>query len=225
MKFKEYASKKVIAIFTAALLVIGGLTGQYHKINTLEKELYIQQNMTEQKYNYTETQPDISSIEDEINKICEYKILDGTFNIKHKYAYERDGLLGMDHRYILTGTADYYYELITNLSTARVISATNDKIKIEVSYPQVNDEACHRVANTFYRLDDECDKTLLSNKLDAEKCTRQWEDSFDTKGLQFVKEYYTYDDVRKDTEKATIDAIKILLEELGYSQSLEVIVK
>ena len=209
----------------SALLVIGSFFTQQHKINELQKELYIQENMTDQRYNYTETQIDISTLKERMNKECNFKVLDGTINIKHTYVYERDSILGLKSRYKLVGTADFYYALNVNLSNAKITKATEDKITIEVPKAFIDDKACHRVANTFLRLTDECSDNILSNKEDTERATRQWEDPFDTKGLQYVQEYYNYSGVQNKAQEATIHQIKTLMEELGYSQSLEVIVK
>jgi hypothetical protein len=66
---------------------------------------------------------------------------------------------------------------------------------------------------------------LLTNRTDTERATRQWEDTFDTKGLQYLDDYYKYADQQDKLEKATVHQIKTLLEELGYSQSLKVIIK
>lgn len=225
MKFKKYASKKVVAIVLTAILAFGTYFNQRQKINDLQRELYIQTNMTEQKYNYTETSVDIDSIYANLNKICEFKILDGTVNIKHTYMYTRDGILGMKHNCKLVGTADLYYELTTNLKNAKILKADNNDITIEIDYPTVNTKACHRVANSFVRIDDECDIDLLAKKTDMERATRQWEDSFDTKGTAYIKEYYTYDDVVDKTTNTTISQIELLFKELGYEQAVNVIVK
>lgn len=96
---------------------------------------------------------------------------------------------------------------------------------MEVPKAEIDKPACHRVANTFIRMEDECDANLLANRTDTERATRQWEDTFDTKGLQYVEEYYNYYEQQNKLERATVHQIKALLEELGYSQSLEVIVK
>ena len=225
MRFKQYASKKVIAIVMAVMLTVGAFFNQQHKINDLQKQLYIEQNMTDQRYNYTETQIDISSLEEKLNQQCDFKVLDGTINIKHTYVYERESFLGLKSRYKLVGTADFYYALNVNLSNAKIVEATNKKIKIEVPKAILDEEACHRVANTFIRLDDECSDNILSNKEDAERATRQWEDTLDIKGLRYVNEYYNLAGVQNKAQEATIHQIKTLMEELGYSQSLEVIVK
>ena len=225
VSFKKYASKKVIAIVMAVMLSVGALFNQQHKINNLQKQLYIQQNMTDQRYNYSETQIDISSLEEKLNQQCDFKVLDGTINIKHTYVYERDSILGLKSRYKLVGTADFYYALNVNLSNAKITKATEDKITIEVPRAFIDDVACHRVANTFLRLTDECSDNFLSNKEDTERATRQWEDTFDAKGLQYVQEYYNYASIQNKAQSATIHQIKTLMKELGYSQSLEVIVK
>ena len=225
MNFKKYASKKVIAIVMAVMITLGGFFNQQHKINDLQKELYIQQNMTDQKYNYTETELDISSLEERLNEECEFKVLDGTINIKHTYVYQRDSLLGLKSKYKLTGTADFYYAMIVNLTQAEIIKATRQKITIEVPRAIMDEDACHRIANTFVRMEDECDDNFLANKEDTERATRQWEDTFDTKGIQYTREYFGYEDIQNQLEAATVTQIKALLEELGYSQSLEVIVR
>lgn len=225
MNFKKYASKKVIAVLMSAMLILGGFFNQQHKINELQKQLYIQENMTDQKYNYTETEIDISTLKEEMNKQCNFKVFDGTINIKHTYVYQRDSILGLKSKFKLVGTADYYYAMIINLQQAEITKATAKKIVMEVPRAEIDKPACHRVANTFVRMDDECDANLLANRNDTERATRQWEDTFDIKGLQYVEEYYQYYEQQSKLERATVHQIKTLLEELGYSQSLEVIVK
>ena len=225
VSFKKYASKKVIAIVMAVMLAVGAFFTQQYKINDLQKQLYIQQNITDQRYNYTATQIDISSLKERMNKECNFKILDGTINIKHTYAYQRDSVLGLKSMYKLVGTADFYYQMIVNLQLAEITQASAERITIAVPKPIIDTQACHRVPNTFLRMDSECDNNLLANKKDAERATRQWEDSFDTKGLVYIQEYYTYSGVQEKAQQATIHQIKALLEELGYSQSLEVIIK
>ena len=225
MNFKKYASKKVIAIVMSVMLIVGGYFNQQHRINDLQRELQIQQNITDQRYNYTDTQIDISTLKERLNKECNFKITDGTINIKHTYVYQRDSILGMKSKYKLVGTADFYYSSSVNLRQANITKATKYKITMEVPRASIDTKACHRVANTFVRMNDECDDNFLANKSDTEKATRQWEDTFDTKGLQYVQEYFGLKNVQDDTQRATVHQIKALLEELGYSQSLEVIVK
>ena len=53
MKFKKYASNKVIATVLSIMLVVGGFFHQQHKINELERQIYIEQHMTDQRYKNT----------------------------------------------------------------------------------------------------------------------------------------------------------------------------
>lgn len=225
MKFKQYATKKVIPIILAVVIPFGAILNQQHKIKYLEGELYKQQNIVDQRYNYTVTEVDKETIQNDINNICDYKILDGKVNIKHTYVYDREGILGINHTKKLVGTADLYYELTTPLKNATINKADNNEITITVDYPTINEEACHRIPNTFIRIDDECDQSLLSSKYDSEQATRHWDDTFDTKGTKMIKDAYTdgYDD--KATTNATIEQVRNLFKELGYSQHINVNVR
>ena len=82
-KFKT----KVIAVSLTGVVVTGVVLNQQYEINQLEKELQIQQNITDQKYNNTETLIDISSIKERLNEECNFKVLDSTINIRHTYSY------------------------------------------------------------------------------------------------------------------------------------------
>lgn len=218
------ARKIVIGILLGVSILFTSIfIGQHNKINNLKKDLYIQTQTTEQRQNYTETTIDTSTIKEKFNNEKKYEILNSTINIKHSYHYERDSLLGLKSRYQLTGTADFYYSYVVNLSSYEIIEANKDKIKISVDKPRLDKESCHRVSNTFYRLDDECTANIMSNKHDAETTTRQWEDTFDKKGLENVKEYYNLKNKNNILESRTKTVITELLRELGYKQRIEII--
>ena len=216
---------KVIAVSLTGVVISGVVLNQQYEINQLEKELQIQQNIADQKYNYTETLIDISSIKERLNEECNFKVLDSTINIRHTYSYKRDSILGFKSEYKLVGTADFYYALTTDLSQSTIVKATDAKIVIEVPRAKIDEKAYHRVANSFVRLDHECSANILSNKQDAEKATRQWEDSFDTKGIEYVENYMTRDSVQNKIDKLTIRQVQTLFEKLGYTQAIEVIIK
>ena len=216
---------KVIAVSLTGVVVTGVVLNQQYEINQLEKELQIQQNITDQKHNYTETLIDISSIKERLNEECNFKVLDSTINIRHTYSYKRDSILGFKSEYKLVGTADFYYALTTDLSQSTIVKATDAKIVIEVPRAKIDEKAYHRVDNSFVRLDHECSANILSNKQDAEKATRQWEDSFDTKGIEYVEKYMARDSVRNKIDQLTVRQVQALFEKLGYSQAIEVIIK
>lgn len=216
---------KVIAVGLTGVVISGVIINQQYEINQLEKDLQIQQNITDQKYNYTETLIDISTLKEQLNEECNFKVLDSTITIRHTYSYKRDSILGFKSEYKLVGTADFYYALTTNLSQATIMKVTEDKIVIEVPRATIDEKAYHRVANSFVRLDLECSANILSNKQDAEKATRQWEDSFDTKGIEYVEKYMARDSVRNKIDQLTVRQVQALFEKLGYSQAIEVIIK
>lgn len=216
---------KVIAVGLTGVVISGVIINQQYEINQLEKDLQIQQNITDQKYNYTETSIDITTLKEQLNEKCNFKVLDSTINIRHTYSYKRDSILGFKSEYKLVGTADFYYALTTDLSQSTITKATRDKIVIEVPRAKIDEKAYHRVANSFVRLDLECSANLLSNKQDAEKATRQWEDSFDTKGIKYVEKYMARDSVQNKIDQLTVRQVQALFEKLGYSQAIEVIIK
>ena len=218
-------NKKVIAVGLTGVIISGVVINQQYEIKQLEKDLQIQQNIADQKHNYTETSIDISTLKERLNEECNFKVLDSTINIRHTYSYKRDSILGFKSEYKLVGTADFYYALTTDLSQSTITKATRDKIVIEVPRAKIDEKAYHRVANSFVRLDLECSANILSNKQDAEKATRQWEDSFDTKGIEYVEKYMARDSVRNKIDQLTVRQVQALFEKLGYSQAIEVIIK
>lgn len=216
---------KVIAVGLTGVVISGVIINQQYEINQLERDLQIQQNITDQKHNYTETSIDITTLKEQLNEKCNFKVLDSTINIRHTYSYKRDSIFGFKSEYKLVGTADFYYALTTDLSQSTITKATRDKIVIEVPRATIDEKAYHRVANSFVRLDLECSANILSNKQDAEKATRQWEDSFDTKGIEYVEKYMARDSVRNKIDQLTVRQVQALFEKLGYSQAIEVIIK
>lgn len=216
---------KMIAVGLTGVVVSGVVLNQQFEIRQLERDLQIQQNITDQKHNYTETLIDLSTLKEQLNEECNFKVLDSTITIRHTYSYKRDSILGFKSEYKLVGTADFYYALTTNLSQATIMKATENKIVIEVPRATIDEKAYHRVANSFVRLDLECSANILSNKQDAEKATRQWEDSFDTKGIEYVEKYMARDSVRNKIDQLTVRQVQALFEKLGYSQAIEVIIK
>ena len=192
---------KVIAVGLTGVVISGVVLNQQYEIRQLERDLQIQLNITDQKHNYTETLIDISTLKEQLNEECNFKVLDSTIMIRHTYSYKRDSILGFKSEYKLVGTADFYYALTTNLSQATIMKVTDDKIVIEVPRATIDEKAYHRVANSFVRLDLECSANILSNKQDAEKATRQWEDSFDTKGIEYVEKYMARDSVRNKIDQ------------------------
>ena len=215
----------VIGIVVGASLIFSSIfMYQRHTINDLKKEVQIQTETTEQRLNYTETKIDTKTIEIKFNELQKVEVLNGKINIKHTYNYNRDSILGFDSNYKLTGTADFYYSYVVNLASAEIINATSKDITLSIDKPYLDEAACHRINNSFYRMNNECDANLLSNKNDAETCMRHWEDTFDKKGVENIKDYYIKDDNKtKELNDGTKRMITDLLKTLGYDQKIKIV--
>ena len=224
-RISKKARTIVIGIVVGAALIFGSLfVHQRNTINELKREVQIQTETTEQRLNYTETKVDTRTIETKFNELQKIEVLNGKINIKHTYNYNRDSILGLDSNYKLGGTADFYYSFAVNLNSAKIINANKDNITISVDKPYLDENTCHRIANSFYRMNDECDANLLSNKKDAETCTRHWEDTFDKKGTANIKDLYSKDDKKvKELNNDTKKIIKDLLVTLGYDQNVKIV--
>lgn len=224
MRLKKYATKKVASIVIAGMITLGSLFFQNRQIENLKTQLENSQVKIEQIHDTSQTKIDPATIQARLNQQCNFKILDGTINIKHTYNYEREGFMGIDHTRVLTGTADFYYSISTNLKNAKILDANEKIIVVTVDEATIDRQACHRIADSFVRIDDECTQSLLSNRKDAEETTRLWEDTFDKKGYENVTEYYRYSDVRQNLNRQTEKQIKTLFSELGYEQDIKVII-
>ena len=89
----------MIAIGLTGVVVSGVVIYQQFEIRQLERDLQIQQNITDQKHNYTETLIDISTLKEQLNEECNFKVLDSTITIRHTYSYKRDSILGFKSEY------------------------------------------------------------------------------------------------------------------------------
>lgn len=224
MRLKKYASKKVVAIVITTMVTLGSLFIQNRQIQNLKKQLSNSQVKIEQIHDTSQTVIDPATIQAKLNKQCEFKILDGVVNIKHTYNYKRDGFMGIDHNKKLTGTADFYYQITTDLRNATVLDANDTRITIEIEQAMINKKSCHRIADSFIRMDEESKQSFFVNDKDIENATRLWEDSFDKKGFEYVREYYNYTDVRNNLNTQTEKQIRMLFTELGYYQDIKVII-
>lgn len=215
----------IIGAVVGASLIFGSLfMHQRNTINELKKEVQIQTETTEQRLNYTETKIDTRTIETKFNELQKVEVLNGKINIKHTYNYNRESILGLDSNYKLTGTADFYYSYVVNLASVEIINANSKDITLSIDRPYLDEAACHRINNSFYRMNNECDANLLSNKKDAETCMRHWEDTFDKKGIENIKDYYSKDDKKvKELNNDTKKMIADLLETLEYNQNIKIV--
>lgn len=223
MKIRKYTSKKVTAIVLSLLIITGGLINQIQKNYKLKQSLYSHTRISE--YAYSDTNIDVDSLKCKLNDMRQYKVMDGTINVKHKYSNQRESIFGLKSEYTLVGTADFYYEYTVDFKDIKITNDFN-KIYLEIKRPKLNTETCHRVANTFIRMNDECSDNLLTNKSDVEITTRQWEDTFDIKCVQMIEDYYRTSDMQLQLDTITVEQIESLLVEFGYSRDdINIVIK
>lgn len=223
MKIRKYTNKKVTTIVLSLLIITGGFIKQYHKNYNLKQSLYNHTRISE--YAYSDTNIDIDTLKYKLNDMRQYKVLDGKINVKHRYSTQRESIFGLKSECTLVGTADFYYDYIVNFKNIK-ITTDNNKIYLEIDRAKLNEETCHRVADTFIRIDDECSDNLLTSKSDVEITTRQWEDTFDVKCIQMIEDYYRTADIQTHLDTITIEQIESLLVEFGYHKDdINIVIK
>ena len=192
-RIKKDILKKVLIGLSVGLILIGIFTYQYQKINKLEYDLNIKKQVEERATDYTETQIDKRTIEEEFNELQTYKVFDGKINLKHTYNYDAEGILGIHRKCKLTATSNVYYQVEVSLAEAE-IEETEDKIIVTLEDPFVDEDTVHRIKNTMHIIEDETSNSLLSSKEDVRKTSQYWEESLDETSYKSISDYYKIDE-------------------------------
>lgn len=221
-------SKKARSIVIGLLLGITllgtitfGFSYQHKKINELEKQIYIEQNTTDERLNYSETELDTSSIEEELNELNTYTVLSNKVKIKHTYNYSREKLLGMRGNATLVGEQEFYYEYCVDLANAEILSYTKEGIKIAIDKPRLNEDTCHGIKNTFVKLEDDSNSSLLINKDDTERLMTQWQDTYERDSKEKVKDLDNQDKLNSIAKSQ----VRNLMKSLGVTGKINIIIK
>lgn len=217
--------KKLIRNIVIGLVVftitLGGLTLGFNrnKIENLENQLEMKQDIDNRNGGYSKTLIDTKTIENEFNKLNNYKIFEGKINMKHTYEYNRDSLLGMKAKGKLTATSDIYYQYELSLADADVVIGEDNKtINITLPTPKINEQSVHRVNDTFRIIEDESTNNFIMNDKDGMKIQQYWEETFDKRGMEEIKDYYSMEDKQDFLNSNAKKEIKDLLNTLGYGQ-------
>lgn len=203
---------KVIAGVLVFITLLGGGIGYKHqqsKINDLQHQLEMKQDIdNKDKGNYISI-ADIQSIENEFNKLNSYTIFNGSMNLKHTYEYQRDSILGLKSRGVLTANATVYYEYKIDLANANIsVDYDRNTINITLPKPTLNEASVHRKNNTFAKIDEESTTNILMNSRDGLLLQRYWEETFDMSAIDKLNEYY--DDMNKEEYLQSIAKREVL---------------
>lgn len=204
--------KKIIIGTTVGLLIIVAaiFNFQSNKIKALEHQLTIKAEIEQQERGYSETTVATKSIKEAFNKECDFKILDGTASISHTYTLEEQAILGIVKRETISGTATCYYQFSVPLDKAVVVHEKN-KIIITLPKATLNQEATHRVANTFLLDEEKSSSSLFSNKYVAQKAMRYWEDTFDKRANENLLDLHTEAELQKIAKDQVQELISSLI--------------
>ena len=204
--------KKIIIATAAGLLIIVAsiFNFQANKIKDLEHQLTIKAEVEQQERAYSETKLATHSIKEVFNKECDFKILDGTASISHTYTLEEQAMLGIVKRETISGTATCYYQYSVPLDKAVVV---HDKNKIIITLPKatLDQEATHRVANTFLLDEEKSSSSLFSNKYVAQKAMRYWEDTYDKRANENLLDLHTEAELQKTAKSQVQELISSLI--------------
>ena len=199
--------KKVVAGLLIALSTMSLIIYQNTQVKNLKQQLQLKQTIDEMNSNYTETRLDATSIKEKFNEIKDYKCFKSTINIKHKYIYTEESILGMHKKATLVGTATIWYEYTTALENAE-ITETQNTITILIPRATLNKETVHIVPNTFYFMKDESSHNVLSQFEVGRKVQHHWNDTCVKRAYEEIKDYYKDDMDRIDAY--TVKAVKDL---------------
>ena len=209
--------KKVISCVLVGMTLLGAFVGfkhQQNKINDLQYQLDIKQQVEERGTHYTESMINVKTIKSEFNRLNSYRIFEGSINMKHKYNFTEDSILGLKKKGTLSATADIYYQYEVDLSNAE-ITIQNDIINIKLPRPTLNENSVHRKVDTFHIIEDETTMNWLMRDKEGVKIMRYWEDTFDIKATQQIKDYYNTVDNESYLKSIAKREVRDLLTTLG----------
>ena len=193
-KLSKDIKKKIVAIMMAFVLAIGVLVGYKHqtnKINDLEQQLKLKQELDEQSRGYTESILDIKSIRGEFNKLNDYSILKNyKITMEHTYDYIKDGALGMKRKAVLSGTATCVYDVDVRLSNANIFVDSRNVLNVELERPFLDRDSVHMEPNTFLMNEEKSNLNMWMRRGDSQELQRFWDNTFSIRAIDKLEEYY-----------------------------------
>ena len=204
---------KIIAGVLVFVTLLGGGIGYKHQqqqINNLKYQLELKQMKEERATDYTISSYDTKNIEFKFNEIKEYKIMDSSISMKHKYIYTDEAFLGLHRKAILTGNVNIYFQYNVSLVDAE-IKETDNEITINISKAYLDKDTVHIIPNTFIKIEDECSHNILSNYESGRKIQQHWNESAVENSYKYIEEYFNDS---KKIELHTKEQVKELVQTL-----------
>lgn len=260
-QYKNYKQKfKRIAIPIACCVVAGGIYvgNAIHQKERRERAIeYRNDYLNEQKEN---AQNSVSKAEAFIETMSVklaseeqqyHKVLDGTVTLYNEATYTEDvktvdlGILEWkwkDENITMYGYADAYFEYGTNINSLKFEATGEDTVTAYVAPSFFNEEASHRIKDTYSPHPEKSNKTSRDAKRKAQlemqyegftdthdniaqRGWSYWEDEFDKNIKSSVYKLHSEDGTLSSLDKITEDSIKDLIDKLSTDKDVKVTVK
>ena len=209
---KNIRNKVIAGVLVFVTLLGGGIFFKHQRdqINNLKYQLELKQMKEERATDYTISSYDTKNIEFKFNEIKEYKIMDSSISMKHKYIYTDEAFLGLHRKAILTGNVNIYFQYNVSLVDAE-IKETDNEITINISKAYLDKDTVHIIPNTFIKIEDECSHNILSNYESGRKIQQHWNESAVENSYKYIEEYFNDS---KKIELHTKEQVKELVQTL-----------
>ena len=209
---KSLRNKIIAGVLVFVTLLGGGIFFKHQRdqINNLKYQLELKQMKEERATDYTISSYDTKNIEFKFNEIKEYKIMDSSISMKHKYIYTDEAFLGLHRKAILTGNVNIYFQYNVSLVDAE-IKETDNEITINISKAYLDKDTVHIIPNTFIKIEDECSHNILSNYESGRKIQQHWNESAVENSYKYIEEYFNDS---KKIELHTKEQVKELVQTL-----------
>ena len=209
---KNLRNKIIAGVLVFVTLLSGGIGYKHQRdqINNLKYQLELKQMKEERATDYTISSYDTENIEFKFNEIKEYKIMDSSISMKHKYIYTDEAFLGLHRKAILTGNVNIYFQYNVSLVDAE-IKETDNEITINISKAYLDKDTVHIIPNTFIKIEDECSHNILSNYESGRKIQQHWNESAVENSYKYIEEYFNDS---KKIELHTKEQVKELVQTL-----------
>ncbi|MGN1379142.1 MAG: hypothetical protein ACI4XR_01935, partial [Bacilli bacterium] len=218
---KSIRNKVIVGVLVFVTLLGGGIgyKHQQNKINELQYQLEMKQDIDNKNKGQYISIADIESIENEFNKLNSYTVFTGNINLKHTYIYERDSMFGLHARSQMVANASCYYEYKVDLKNAN-ISVNYDTNTIDITLPKavLNETSVHIKNNTFKLVEKECTRNILMNTRDGQLLQRYWSETFNESAIDKIKEIYDTQEKQEYLEKITKMEVMDLINTLGLNK-------
>ena len=208
--------KKLIIGTTVGLLVIASclLTYQGKKINELQHNLEIKQQIDERKSAESYSVLNTKTIEEEFNKLGSYSVLKNSkISMTHNYEYQEDAWLGLKRKAVLKGTGNLVYSYDISLKSADIkLDVEHNTITISIDEPYLDEESVHLEQDSLII---DSDYNWLCRTEEGGKVTQYFVDDFVEDGIKNLTEHYKSENNRKKLNQNAITQVKELVETLN----------